>query len=199
LLKNNRIWVPEEEVNQTVRRLHEFFGHPGRSKLYNTIKTRITGIGLKKAVISTVSKCITCQKNKKGRTNHGELKGYLIAKKPGELICSDIVGPFEADYFNETGKFYVLTFIDVFSRYTKLYKIKKIDSNTISTKFKHYIKKNNNNFKIEAVLTDQGTQYRSQAFNDICCEHGIRQQFACTFTPTSNSIAERINRPLLRY
>jgi hypothetical protein len=178
-------------MNEILNLLHDFYGHPGISKFYRTVKNRICGNSLKKKIVEVVSNCIDCHRNKKFVNKSGELKGFLLSNTPGEIICSDIVGPYDADYFEETGKFYALTFIDVFTRNTKIYKIKKIDGLTVAKKLEHMI--NNTPYKIKKLLTDQGTQYRSHAVKEICKRNEIIQTFTCPFTPTSNAIAERIN------
>jgi hypothetical protein len=115
---------------------------------------------MKKICKETVNSCLDCLRNKNFRNNYGELKGFIISKRPWQLLCSDIVGSYDASYYNLNGKFYILTITDVFSRVTSLFKIKRIDGETLIKKFSKFFK--TRAIKTEGLLTDQGAQYKSK-------------------------------------
>jgi transposase InsO family protein len=52
--------------------------------------------------------------------------------------------------------------------------------------------------KIERVMTDNGSCYRSQAFHRACKHLGIRQIFTKPYTPRTNGKAERFIQTTLR-
>jgi transposase InsO family protein len=53
------------------------------------------------------------------------------------------------------------------------------------------------NVDIEAVLTDNGSGYRSRRFARVCSELGIRHRRTHPYTPRTNGKVERFNRTLL--
>ena len=50
---------------------------------------------------------------------------------------------------------------------------------------------------IKILRSDQGGEYKSEAFNMYCKFHGIQQQFTVPHTPQQNGVAERWNRTLV--
>jgi hypothetical protein len=101
------------------------------------------------------------------------------------------VDPYDGNYFGIDKKFYLITFTEVFSRFTKIFKINHIDSHTVANVFKKYLKMGYD--PPIHILTDNGTQYHSKLFRKVCEDFEIKQKFTCPNTPTSNSISERIN------
>ena len=54
------------------------------------------------------------------------------------------------------------------------------------------------NIRVERILTDNGSGYRSNAVNSICYEAGIRHLWTRPYTPRTNGKAERLVQTLLR-
>ena len=48
--------------------------------------------------------------------------------------------------------------------------------------------------KIKFLRSDQGGEYISYEFFDLCEHHGIKRQFSVVGTPQQNGVAERMNR-----
>lgn len=54
------------------------------------------------------------------------------------------------------------------------------------------------NVKIDRVLTDNGSPFRSHAFRALCTQLGIKQKFTRPYTPRTNGKVERMIQTLLR-
>lgn len=54
------------------------------------------------------------------------------------------------------------------------------------------------NVKIDRVLTDNGSPFRSHAFRALCITLGIKQKFTRPYTPRTNGKVERMIQTLLR-
>jgi transposase InsO family protein len=52
--------------------------------------------------------------------------------------------------------------------------------------------------RIERVMTDNGSCYRSMRFRTVCKQHGLRQIFTKPYTPKTNGKAERFIQTALR-
>ena len=52
--------------------------------------------------------------------------------------------------------------------------------------------------RVERVMTDNGSCYRSKMFRTACKEHGLRQVFTRPYTPKTNGKAERFIQTALR-
>src|SRR5699024_9892623 len=138
-------------------KLHIELGHPGANKLYYTFKNYFKSKKIKLIVNKICSNCIKCLQNKNFKINHGELKNFLIAKYPLQKISSNLLGPLSNKEYLNGRKFFILTISDIFTRYTKLYVIEKIDTKTLINKFNLYLEELSQIPKI--LITDQGRQY----------------------------------------
>ena len=54
------------------------------------------------------------------------------------------------------------------------------------------------NIRIERVLTDNGSPFRSRAFRALCAKLGIKHKFTRPYTPRTNGKVERMIQTLLR-
>lgn len=88
-------------------------------------------------------------------------------------------------------KLYLITFTDIFSRYTKLYLLKEITAKECAKWLLKFIVDAKETPK--TLISDQGKQFVSSLFKNICQAKGIRHLLTTAYTPTSNSVSERIN------
>jgi hypothetical protein len=103
------------------------------------------------------------------------------AKSPLELVHIDLCGPMQTESIG--GSFYVLTFIDDYSRMTWVYFIRS-KSETFS-RFKEFkaMKEKQSGHYVKVLKSDGGGEYDSKSFTQYCKEQGIRRQFTCRYTP----------------
>ncbi|CAN1221891.1 Retrovirus-related Pol polyprotein from transposon TNT 1-94 [Linum grandiflorum] len=94
------------------------------------------------------------------------------------------------------GKKYYITFIDDFSRYTKIYLLKSKDE--AEDKFLIYKAEVENqlNKKIKRLRSDRGGEYSSVFLKQVCEEAGIIHETTAPYCPQQNGIVERKNRTL---
>lgn len=189
--KKTKIYIPENATDDLLKAIHEEMVHPGSYRMYNTIKKFFTTPKLKNKIIYLTNNCQKCQINKPFRNYHGEIKGNISSSTPWESISTDLYGPFKLEDFHDTSNGYILTITDRFSRWSRLILIKNIKGSTIaSATEKYWIKKHPHPSKI---LSDQGRQFTSKEYADLCKTYNIEHQFSSPFNPTGNSISERIN------
>lgn len=112
-----------------------------------------------------------------------------------DLIHSDICGPMQTK--TPSGKRYLLTFIDDFSRFTTIYLLK--EKSEAFQKFKEFHELVQNQFgrKIKMIRTDRGGEYLNTAFISYLNENGIKMQRTAPYSPAQNGVAERKNRTLI--
>ncbi|KAL4029933.1 hypothetical protein IC575_008161 [Cucumis melo] len=104
-----------------------------------------------------------------------------------ELIHSDL-----ADFKNATnrgGKNYYVSFVDDYSRFTKIYLIKtKDEAGSMFLKFK--AKSENQLGKmIKRLRSDRGGEYSDKTLKDFCESNGIIHEFTASYSPQQNGIA----------
>lgn len=112
---------------------------------------------------------------------------------PLELIHTDVWGPAPIESAN--GFRYFVHFIDAYSKFTWIYRIKKkSDVFTVFQQFKSMVELQHNT-KIKMLQYDNGGEFRALTnFLNTC---GIIHRFSCPHTPLQNGTAERKNRHIV--
>ena len=126
------------------------------------------------------------------------------AARPLELIHSDICGPIEVIHVRPDGKlveikWYILTFVDDYSRLLWIAITSDKSSKTVMKQFSHYKAwaERYTGFAIKAIRTDGGTEYVNADFKTFLQILGIDRQVTAAYTPQQNGVAERANRTIL--
>jgi len=135
------------------------------------------------------SKCDVCVESKitKKTCHYVECQTELL-----DLINIDLADLKQT--MSRGGKSYFVTFIDDFSRYTKMYLIKHNDEAfDMFLTYKAEVE-NQLNKKIKKIRSDRGGEYI--LFNDYCVKEGIIHEVTPLYSPESNGVAERKNRTL---
>ena len=112
-----------------------------------------------------------------------------------DLIHTDICGPMQT--ITPSGKRYILTFIDDYSRYTFVYLLK--EKSELFEKLKIFVEMVYNKFGSfpKAIRSDNGCEYKSKAMINYLQMKGITSQYTVPYCPQQNGIAERKNRSLV--
>ena len=140
----------------------------------------------------TELKCPICVEAK-----HFKKPFKSISKRQTELL--ELVHSDLADFKNSIsrgGKRYYVTFVDDFSRYTKVYLLRsKDEAETMFLKYKAEVE-NQLDKKIKRLRTDRGGEYNTNSLREFCEKNGIIHEFTAPYSPQQNGIAERKNRTL---
>ncbi|KAH9650151.1 hypothetical protein KPL70_026252 [Citrus sinensis] len=185
-------YVDKTRRNETADLWHMRLGHISYSKLSVMVKKSMLK-GLPQLDVRTNTVCAGCQYGKAHQLPYEESK--FKAKKPLELIHSDVFGPVKQSSIG--GMRYMVTFIDDFSRYVWAFFMK--EKSEAFSKFKEFkeIVEGEVEQKIRCLRTDNGGEYSSREFSQYLRECQIRHQYTCANTPQQNGVAERKNRYLV--
>jgi transposase InsO family protein len=120
--------------------------------------------------------------------------GYAFSTQPLEFIASDIIGPFDLYDFNDNPrKFWLISYIDIATRFVSIQPLYKITGKAIVKTLKRWMNEHQiPNF----ILTDQGKGYISNEFKNFCKGYQIKNKYTSIYNPTCNGIAERINKTI---
>ena len=137
--------------------------------------------------------CEVCQKGKHTRLAFQSCS-WRSKEKLG-LIHSDICGPMSVPSLN--GSKYFITFIDDYSRMCWVYFLER--KSQALEKFVEFMKlvQNQSGCTIKVLRTDNGGEYTSEAFKQLCKDHVIVHQFTTPYTPQQNGVCERKNRTIM--
>ena len=116
------------DIEKNLIEIHNILQHPARGTLYNLLRSKIKLKNLFTHISKVSKNCLTCQQNKKYNTKYGKVTGNLLSNRKFESISSDIVGPFKRTMNGCIIKFWIVTFTDLFTRYTKVGIMKNLEA-----------------------------------------------------------------------
>lgn len=121
------------------------------------------------------------------------LKTNKTSHKPSrslETVSIDLMGPLPT---GRGGTHYILAILDTFSKYIKLYALKRATTKAVLKHLKDdFIQKMGTP---ETILTDNGTQFTSKAWSDQLKILNIKNTHSSKYHPQSNPV-ERYNREI---
>ena len=105
-----------------------------------------------------------------------------------EIIHFDVFGPMSSRSLS--GYAYYVSFIDDFSRKTWIYFMKKKDE--VFSKFKEFkaLIENHTEKKIKNFRSDNGEEFTSNEFKEMCKDAWIKREFSTPYNPQKNGIVE---------
>lgn len=165
------------------------YGHCGVRRSYGIFKEHFTGDHLYKYLKRLIKTCDTCQKCKDHfKKCMGQTKPVL-PKERCELISMDYYGPLIS---STSGVRYILVIVDNFTKFVKLYPMKRATTAVTLNKLKNYIQEIG---KPKAILTDNGAQFTSKTWVTQLNALEIKPKYTAIRNPCTN-LAERVNRQL---
>ncbi len=188
----DRIILPGSRFNEFFAKFHELLGHPGYRKFYCTFKPYYIISNFLRKVKNLTKQCIFCQKNKLQIQSSPVSTTKFHADNYLDIVCTDIIGPFNTGerFFKYDGKFYFITYVDIFSRGLQIYFLDDISSSKVASTFREFI---NQVGPPKRLQSDNGRQYISNEFACVFHEFGINHTFSPRNTPQANGVSERLN------
>ena len=207
--------LSENIVSYTYELWHKRFGHADKRRikfLYDN--GSVAGLNVDgKFTHDAKCTCETCLIINNTKPHIGDIRKHpdMVSRK-GELIYSDLAGPYPPSI---EGYRYVISFVDVYSRFSVCYPIhQKSDAAASLKKFNEFC--NSHNIKISTIRTDQGGEYgghNEQTFNthnnenedaydntfqETCTKLDIKSELMPAHRPELHSIVERWNRTVAK-
>jgi len=183
-----KILVPYKKRIRVLKVAHSV--HLGEVQTYENVVTRFTFPSIRQNVKRLISNCRICSLVK--AKHYSPPASPVITRAPMEVLAIDFVGPLPVSM----GFRYLLVVIDHFSRFPWVYPIKDMSTETVITKIKEI-------FSLcgfpDALLSDRGTSFESEAFKNFLHEYDIKKLRTNTYHPKGNSICERFNKTIKGY
>lgn len=150
-------------------------------------KEKVDTKELLRLIRNTVDSCGFCNKEK-SKIKH-EVRKYksLMVDDAYSMVGIDLVGPFTADIYGYT---YVMVIRDFFDRLVQLSPIVGKDSSSYLTALLTYSATFN---MPKYVRTDNGKEFTNNLVKEFNKLMNISQSYTVSYTPTGNSMTERIN------
>lgn len=186
--------VPEKQIDismainddSVLQLYHERWGHQDKQHIKSIMEKELN----MKVKPSCSRICEACVYGKAHRLKFGTRKK---ATRPGELISTDICGPFDESFRKYR---YFAIFKDDYTKFRYCFFLKhKSEIKEVLEDFIVHAK--NLGHKIKEIISDNGGEYDNQAVRVILKKHGISQRLTAPYTPQQNGVSERENRTVV--
>ena len=176
-----------ESAPLIIDKCHETYGHIGTWKCFRTLNEYFHFPKFENVIRQRLASCKLCQLNKvTNKTCYSEMRN-ISPNKPGEILSMDFYGPLPPP---KGGFKYIMSTINVFSKYTTLYMLRRATIPTAIRKiFKDCIPKFG---KPEKILCDQDIQFTSSNLTEKLKQEGVEAIFTSIQHPQANPV-ERIH------
>jgi histone deacetylase 1/2 len=138
--------------------------------------------------------CAPCRLDKMVASSHPPLTD-VMTERPCELLHMNLVGP--ARVRSAGRKWYVLVVVDDYSWYVWVFVLEdKGETFGFVRDLVLRLRNERHRDAIQAIRSDNGSEFRNSRFETICHDLGLEHQFSSPYTPPQNGVVERINRTL---
>lgn len=182
--------VPAELEKEIIKRAHDQ-GHFAKKKMMELISKDYYIENLDKKIEKHIVSCIACILADK---KSGKQEGFLHSIEKDEIplftLHADHIGP-----MTDTKKLYnhILTIVDAFTKFVWLFPVKSTTSRETIDKLRIHQQCFGNPARI---ITDRGTAFTSNEFQEYCTEEGIEHIQITTGVPRANGQVEIIHKIL---
>lgn len=184
-----KLYIPENMRLNLINDIHVTYGHGGIKRTIQVFKESFATDRLIKTTKAIIRGCDLCQRCKDHHHMcHGETKA-ILPKERGELISADFYGPLVT---STSGVRYVLVMVDNFTKFVRLYALKRATTYITLRKIKEYCEQYG---PPRAILTDNGSQFATELWRNTLAALNIKTKYTAIRNPCTN-VAERINRQL---
>lgn len=163
-----------------LQEFHECNLHPGVNRMQKLLGNLVTWQGMMREIRQYVRSCHVCQITKQKPCKFVGPLQAIIPSKPGDLVATDVLGPLIRSMYGYTC---ILVVVDVFSKFTKLYGLRRATSTTYINKIRQYVEKYG---RPDKILSDNGPQFSSRKWKKEMLELGIREVHTAVRNPRGN-------------
>lgn len=184
-----RPFVTKAFRRAAVAQLHDIC-HPGIRTTTKLVRDRFVWPRMATDVKNVVRACEKCQRSKVTRHSKTPFSQYDLDSARFERIHIDIIGPLPPS----NGFKYCLSMIDRFTRWPEVTPLNEITAQTVA---RALVETWISRFGVPlTIITDQGRQFESSLFNELCQLLNIKHWRASPYHPQSNGMVERLHRTL---
>src|SRR5260221_7701578 len=177
----------EAKRAKTLQEWHELFGHQGKRHVAESL--RRSGIAFDKSNDTPCQDCLLANLKRRSFGNRIDR-----ATKPGQLISSDVCGPFQVESVDK--KKYYVAFKDDWTRFRKVVPIYR--KSDVAAELRLFLAEaRNRGHDVRAIRTDGGGEYVNAEIDRLKAETGFEHFVTMAHTPQQNGAAERENGILM--
>lgn len=186
-----RVLLPRVYRASIMRMLHDdpMSGHLGLARTRDKVLERFYWPGADSDVRSYCETCTQCQKRSRPNPRMEATLRPEVASRPYERIAIDITEmPLSAQ-----GNKYALVVMDYFSKYVHVFPMPSQTTESVADGLMKLVLEQG---VPERLHSDQGRQFESEVFQELCRRLGIQKTRTTPYHPQSDGMVERFNRTL---
>ncbi|KAK3931695.1 Transposon Tf2-11 polyprotein [Frankliniella fusca] len=189
-------WVqvlPQDARLAMLKEVHDdpTSGHGGWRRTFFRLRSRAYWPNMIEQVKKYCASCATCQQVKIDRRKPPGFMGTGdVVSRPMELVSADLIGPLPR---SSKGYTFLSVITDAFSKYVFIRPLRAATATAVTNHLKEEVILRHGAPRL--ILVDNGQQYRSQLFQELCKNHHIAIRYNCAYNPRSNP-TERTNQTL---
>ncbi|GBO17704.1 Retrovirus-related Pol polyprotein from transposon 412 [Araneus ventricosus] len=191
---NTKLVVPQSLVPQILHLCHDIdaVAHPGLSRTMRRIQKNYFWRGQFRQVKNYIASCHECIQ-RRGYVKHikAPIQRIPTADFPFQKCAFDAVGPLVT---SNHGNKWIIVISDYFTRYAEAYPVKNIQSSTVAHVLMDFISRHG---LMQVLYSDRGSNFISEAMNEIYKKLGIQKLTTLAYSPQSNGLVERLNKTLI--
>ncbi|MDD9818054.1 MAG: RNase H-like domain-containing protein, partial [Gammaproteobacteria bacterium] len=189
-----QLLLPKKLVPEVLSLAHDHVcsGHLGVTRTVEKVRQRFYWPTMFKDITNWCRTCDKCGRKKMAPApQHAPLQSMPIPQYPWQWVSTDIVGPFPC---TKRGNKYVLTVTCGLTKWVEAFPIPNQEAQTVA------------NILVNEVIcrygvpetlhSDQGTNFESSLFQEVCKQLGIHRSHITPYHPQGNGQVERFNRSL---
>lgn len=185
--------IPNALQPEILKMIHDdaVSGHLGIKRTLARLRNRFYWVNCDAAVAKWCNECQICQTRKGPAIKQkAPMKQYIVGA-PLERVAIDIAGPFPE---TALGNKYILSMSDYFTRWVELCPMPNQEAVTVAQSF---VSTFVSRYGVpRQIITDQGRQFESALFQELCHLLDIDKTRTSAFHPQSNGLIERFNRTM---
>lgn len=182
-----RLLIPPSAIDDVLQDFHyaTHANHPGIAETLHAIQKYCWWPTMHSDVYDHVVACDPCQRHKfGGRVGKAPLH-HRQPQQPFQAISIDLMGPYPR---STKGNIYLLTLVDLFTRWPEAYPLRKATTAIIIAKLKNEFF---SRFGVpEIIIADNGPQFRAN-FDRWCAKNGVKVEHTPTYHPRANPVERK--------
>lgn len=181
--------VPKQLREYVLQIAHGGPTHFGRRRTDRIVLQRYWWPTVHVDVADYVKRCEQCQATQPANSEPpGRLGRYQPVSAPLQRVAMDFIGP--VDTVSRTGKQYILTIVDHFTRFAYAVAVKRADSECAARAFVKFCYLYS---CPSEIITDQGSHFTSEFIKRVMELLAVRHKFTMVRNPQANGMDERFN------
>lgn len=182
-----RLWticVPKEQRNEVLQENHDQYSHPGIWRTMRRIRNTYHWPNLNEDVYNYVRKCEVCKVVKPSNENRNTPIGqFRHPEEAGNMLSIDIMGEWPTSRYNNK---YVFVVIDCYTKYIWAKPMRNCTTTAVVSYLENWVYTTNGCPR--QIISDNGVQFTSKHFENMCKTRGIKHQTTPRYHPKANPV-----------